>query len=141
MTNELRPMYNNSAVRFFFYGGKKQQKNSNYTERLTCNSGLKPILLTLEASWGIFTSYSFNETTDAPFVDNGGIGSYYELDPVALREIVIKEDSSAAGPPTITFKAEYKCECPAGYKRESGNFNNITSCTICPPGTMLKHVE
>jgi hypothetical protein len=130
-------MFNNSAVRFFFYGGLKQQNIADYSERLTCDSGLTPILLTLEASWGLFTSYSFNESTEAPFFGNGGPGPYYDLNPVSLRAIVVQQEPSAKNIPAMTFKAEYKCECPVGYARESTLFNNITSCTRCALGTYV----
>lgn len=136
LTNELDPAFNNSAVRFFFYGGLKQQTIPNYSERLTCHAGLTPILLTLEASWGLFTSYSFNATTDAPLIEDGGPGLYYDLDPVALRAMVVEQDSSARNAPAMTFKAEYKCECPLGYDKESTSFNNITSCRRCAHGKL-----
>lgn len=141
LTNELDPAFNNSAVRFFFYGGLKQQTSPNYSERLTCDSGLTPILLTLEASWGLFTSYSFNTTTDAPLVGDGGPGPYYDLNPVVLRAMVVEQDSSASNAPAMTFKAEYKCECPLGYDKESTRFNNITSCRRCAHGTLKEQRE
>lgn len=97
-------------MRFAFYGGMKQQADPTYTERLTCaRPDMRPQLVTLEASWGVFTSYGF-DVTEIPLVPaSGGNSAYYSINPTDLRNRLVADDGSLASKSTITFRAEYKC--------------------------------
>lgn len=111
LQNQLAPVWPNTAVKFAFYGGLKQQADPNYAERLSCSrADMRPQLVSLEASWGLFTSYGFNVATDVPFTQASGPNSaYYSIIPTSLRTKLVAEDPRAASAPTVTFRAEYKC--------------------------------
>ena len=65
---------------------------------------MRPHLVSLEASWGLFTSYAFNVTTDVPFTNASGANSaYYSINPTTLRA------KMSSLPSNVTFRAEYKC--------------------------------
>jgi hypothetical protein len=98
-------------VRFAFYGGIKQSASTSYAERLNCTRpDMKPQLVTLEASWGVFTSYGFNVSTDAPLTSSsGGNSAYYSINPTTLRNLLVARNVISNTTTPITFRAEYKC--------------------------------
>ena len=108
--NQLQPVFPNTAVRFAFYGGLKQQASTSYEERLNCSRhDMRPQLVSLEASWDVFTSYGFNVSTDAPLAPASGSSSaYYSINPTQLRNSVPGLAALSSTLP-ITFRAEYKC--------------------------------
>lgn len=133
-TNELQPRFPNTAVKWVFWGGSKQRNNAAYAQNLGCSEvGMVPVLITVEASWGLFTSYGFNASADVPLVENAG-KDYYTLNPTALKAILATRVNLPAGTESVTFRAEYKCLCPPGYQVEMGSFDNLATCTPCANG-------
>jgi hypothetical protein len=131
-TNELQPRFPNTAVKWVFWGGSKQRNNAAYAQNFGCSEvGMVPVLITVEASWGLFTSYGFNASADVPLVENAG-RDYYTLNPTALKAILATR--LPAGTETVTFRAEYKCLCPPGYQTEMDSFDNLATCTPCVNG-------
>jgi hypothetical protein len=121
------------------------EQNHDYYETLRCNSGMTPSIITLDAAWGFQTAFSFDLVRDVPKVQEG-TGFYYIIRPRVLRETMVNNPSDAdGGTPSIssdvTFRAEYVCNCPAGYELRSTRFNDITSCTKCIPGTVRRTHE
>ena len=90
-----------------------------------------PVLISVEASWGLFTSYGFNVSADVPLVAAGR--PYYDLNPTTLKATLGARVANLPAD-TVSFRAEYKCLCPPGYELEMGSFSNITSCTLCING-------
>ena len=109
--NQLQPVFSNTAVRFAFYGGIKQQGSAAYAETLTCGRfDMRPQLMSLEASWGLFTSSGFNISSDAPLLPASGVNSaYYSINPTFLRDKLVQRSVISSTTTPITFRAEYKC--------------------------------
>jgi len=136
LTNELQPRYVNSAVKWVFWGGYKQKFSASYEQQLDCSrASMVPVLMSLEASWGLFTSYGFNVSADVPLVAaTVSSSAYYTINPTTLKTTLASRVALPPGTSTVTLRAEYKCLCPPGYEVEMGSFDNITSCTPCING-------
>lgn len=112
-TTRLQRLLDNSGVVWAFAGHfSKYERDSNYEEQLRCNSGMTPTIISLDASWGIKTSYPFNLAQDVPRV-NESAGYYYAIRPKVLRQkIASNVDYKDAATNDVTFRAEYVCNCP-----------------------------
>jgi len=83
-TNELQPRFPNSRMKWVFWGGYKQKASATYAQRLDCSDvGMVQVLISVEASWGLFTSFGLNVSADVP-LEAADRRPYYNLNPTTL---------------------------------------------------------